>query len=59
MYPNNQQLYYEIKEKEKMYKKDSTLSKNSWSEKEGKSKKNDINAATTTTNSSRKWLKEG
>ena len=54
MYPNNQHFYYKIKGKGKMYKKDSTLSKNSWSEKEGKSKKNDINAATTTTNSSRK-----
>ena len=42
-----------------MYKKDSTLSKNSWSEKEGKSKKNDINAATGITNNNKKRMKEG
>ena len=56
MYPINQHLYYRVKEKGKMYKKDSSLSRNSWSEKEGKSEKSDINAATITTNSSKKRL---
>ena len=41
-----------------MYKKDSMLSKNSWSEKEGKCKKNNINAATSITNNSKKRMKE-